>query len=528
MRSSSSVFPFRILIFFLAMSYFLLVGSYFFMGAGRDDCFITYWSALQFASGKGLVNYNYEPCEVSSSLLHVICLAAIHKISQIDIFVIGRFFGVAMGLACVLLGVLRSSNKRMAALFSVLLLSNQSFLYWSFGGLETTLFAFTLFAYVLALCNAASGGGWICATLTGFMALISRPEGFIVILIGASTQVALRLFSKENMIKGILSHLVWLVGFFAMITISRYILFDSLFPNPVLAKTEISLFSLKRGFDYVCQYAAKPWILFGLVTFCLFVYDFFANFVKHRSDVVSVVLGTAIFGYFCFIVLSGGDWMEYGRFFVPIAPCLAYAGAYGTDRLLKAIGFKIIVFAGLIQILACLMVIKTEPGNCSTVNPRLITVANSHELMMLNWPHRRDLINILPYIRNYFARDLEQCSKRAVVYAWPAGFFPYMLRTLHPDKRFSFLDACGLTEPGIAKLDTKRSIGGVNAGFDVVGTLSGSHGQFSRYVRDREPCIIYFVEINDKLITHLKTLGYGLTWSRPLGNVFNKEGLDQQ
>ena len=120
---------------------FLLIGCYYFLGAGYDDCFITYWAALQFAQGKGFVNYNYVPCEISSSLLHVVSLGYIHALIPIDMYLTGKLFGVAMGLACFLLGVAFSPTVRAAALFSAILLINQSFVYWSFGGLESSLAA---------------------------------------------------------------------------------------------------------------------------------------------------------------------------------------------------------------------------------------------------------------------------------------------------------------------------------------------------------------------------------------------------
>ena len=50
-----------------------------FLGAGRDDMFLTLWSGLQLARGEGLINHDGVPLEVSSSLLHtwVVALLAL-------------------------------------------------------------------------------------------------------------------------------------------------------------------------------------------------------------------------------------------------------------------------------------------------------------------------------------------------------------------------------------------------------------------------------------------------------------------
>ncbi len=73
-----------------------------------------------------------------------------------------------MGLAILCMGIVKSSDYYMAILFSAGLLSQQSFLYWSFGGLETTLFAFVLFGYCLTLCTAFQTGKLISVTAFGY------------------------------------------------------------------------------------------------------------------------------------------------------------------------------------------------------------------------------------------------------------------------------------------------------------------------------------------------------------------------
>lgn len=137
----------------VALIVFLVYGGIFFLGAGHDDCFITYWSALNVAQGRGLVNYNYEPAEISSSLIHVVILAIWHHLSKIDMFMLGRICGIAAGGLCLIWGILAAPTARSAALYAAALLSCHGFIYWSFGGLETPLVGLAFLIFCLGLAD---------------------------------------------------------------------------------------------------------------------------------------------------------------------------------------------------------------------------------------------------------------------------------------------------------------------------------------------------------------------------------------
>ena len=61
-----------------------------YVAAGRDDTYITLWSAFGVSQGYGFVNYNLQPVEISSSLLHVLILALFALLSVDNIFVINK------------------------------------------------------------------------------------------------------------------------------------------------------------------------------------------------------------------------------------------------------------------------------------------------------------------------------------------------------------------------------------------------------------------------------------------------------
>ena len=75
------------------------VGILLFPVSGTDDKYITYWSAHALANLGEMVNYNGERVEQSSSLTHVLLLAALAKLVPLSMSGIGWVVSVAFGLA---------------------------------------------------------------------------------------------------------------------------------------------------------------------------------------------------------------------------------------------------------------------------------------------------------------------------------------------------------------------------------------------------------------------------------------------
>ena len=63
-----------------------------YLAAGRDDTYITLWSAFGVSQGHGFVNYNLQPAEISSSLLHVLILSLFALVQPDNLFVINKIF----------------------------------------------------------------------------------------------------------------------------------------------------------------------------------------------------------------------------------------------------------------------------------------------------------------------------------------------------------------------------------------------------------------------------------------------------
>jgi len=87
--------PITILIISLALYFYSSIVYY--LGAGRDDTFITLWTGITLAGGHGLVNYNFEPVEMSSSLLHTVIVAITYILAPNFIYTINKVLGLMAG-----------------------------------------------------------------------------------------------------------------------------------------------------------------------------------------------------------------------------------------------------------------------------------------------------------------------------------------------------------------------------------------------------------------------------------------------
>ena len=91
----------------------LFIGIALFPSAGRDDSHITYWSAYALSNFGEILNYNGDRIEQSSSLLHVLLLAAVHLVSRVDLVVLGRVLSVLCAIAT--LAAVKRLGQRMSS-----------------------------------------------------------------------------------------------------------------------------------------------------------------------------------------------------------------------------------------------------------------------------------------------------------------------------------------------------------------------------------------------------------------------------
>ncbi|MDQ6911728.1 MAG: hypothetical protein M3128_02515 [Verrucomicrobiota bacterium] len=322
----------------------LAIGILFFPAGGRDDAHIGYWVALGLSRFGRVINYNGEAIEQSSTLLHALLLAAAHRLSGIDMIILGHLSAIVFGVAAVLLTQQLATrvDRRLAVPTGLLTASSAYFAYWSFGGMEATLCALLAVWIVLLFGDFVSRSNerlisakllWIAVAMLAF--LLVRPEQPLVLfcmLIGAA---AFAFWRRDYIGQRIIPLVVVAVVMVAAIFLWRWHTFGSLFPQPVSAKSgSLSAHTLKSGLRYYRkQIILEPGV--ALFTTAALAGIFFAirKILREKTPNAHLVFALLFFGsYAAFVLLAGGDWMEAGRFVVPLLPIAALFVAFALSQ----------------------------------------------------------------------------------------------------------------------------------------------------------------------------------------------------
>jgi hypothetical protein len=69
-----------------------------FSSAGYDGSYISYWAAYTLAEFGELLNHSGERVEISVSLLHVLLLALVHKLTSLSFSLLGGVLGIVFAV----------------------------------------------------------------------------------------------------------------------------------------------------------------------------------------------------------------------------------------------------------------------------------------------------------------------------------------------------------------------------------------------------------------------------------------------
>lgn len=308
----------------------LIAGGLFLFGSsGRDDAHITYWPAYTLQSFGQVLNYNGERVEQSSSLLQVMLLALAAKVLPLKMVTLGKLSSIFFGAASIgILNLLATKIKNGTAWVPVTLFAalHPYFMYWSFGGLETTIASFTGMLAILFMGDYLKSGRIVKSAAAMSLFILVRPESPLIlgcILFGAAGIGVISPAWNQ-----ILPRLWKLLGaylfIFSGVVLFRYLYFGSLFPQPVSAKTDHAIRDvIGNGIGYVMKNLwGSGWdqriLLFVFISGMAFA--FITLFKKQNPHILLSLL--YITGYIAFAILVGGDWMEGGRFLVPFIPVM--------------------------------------------------------------------------------------------------------------------------------------------------------------------------------------------------------------
>lgn len=328
----------------------LLVGFSLFSATGRDDSYITYWASHGLARHGAIVNYNGDYVEQSSSLAHAVLLAALTKIAGISVPTLGVLMSVLCGCAAVwLTGRLAEQlDPPSGTTARWLAASWAGLVYWSFGGLEATLAA-TSYAWLALACvrvvrDGLGIGNGLNSLGATMLSLTVRPEATFLIpgvVVGLSVLVISNSWNNRRAVdRSAILRIVWLGGLtltiILIVTAWRLWYFDAWFPEPVSAK--VSGFSGRRlylGLRYLARQIGwidgAVWIVAGVAS----VVQLWRAWRSRTPRLVMAVPALFTLGGLSIVAAAGEDWMEGGRFLVPILPSAVVVAVTSTQVWLR-------------------------------------------------------------------------------------------------------------------------------------------------------------------------------------------------
>jgi hypothetical protein len=305
--------------------------------AGHDDSHITFWQAWTLNHHHALLNYNGDRIEQGSSLLHTLLTALTARLTGLDEATSGYSVALAAALMTLLYLLYIARQLVSVPLWLPALMTSSSayFSYWACSGMETSLAAgcSVLFIHRHQQClknSLTSHTVWLHALIPGLLLATVRPEMLMVGPLWLCVMAALQPAARAAL-------LPWLLPFL-LVFLWRYSYFNQWFPNPVYAKTSITslgqaLEQLHAGMQYALRLGRDPALasLTLVFTACLIRASSFIWKQRARpsqetssSSLVTTLPWLAwIALYAVFVIVSGGDWMKEGRFWVPLIPSAA-------------------------------------------------------------------------------------------------------------------------------------------------------------------------------------------------------------
>ena len=290
-----------------AVAAFVSIAFVLFGAGGRDDVYMSYWPAYTLATQGKILNYNGQKLEQSPSLLHVLTLGALSKITGHRPDEIGwGFIFVCAALVVFLTGLVAKKLFPSSWTWALaLIVLSPPLLYWAVSELEGPLTALTLLLVFVGWCAFLQSGKylWLFAAAPY---LLVRPEATFV-LCAACLVIAVQQTHRKRALVMLLS-ILFLGGALALYRLSWT---GYAAPLPAYIKGAFRPFNFLVGFEYLVVYVpVLVFAVFGLVKLA-------------KANQFGLVMLSLVISVIAFTLAAAGDWMEGWRFLVPIAPFLA-------------------------------------------------------------------------------------------------------------------------------------------------------------------------------------------------------------
>jgi arabinofuranosyltransferase len=293
--------------------FFALAVQIVFAGYLKDDAFIEYRYAQNFAHGHGLVfNVGDPPVEGFTSFLWTIFLALPAKLG-LDLVLVSKFCGALALLSTVKLAAgfvaRRGGDARAVQLARWLAATNASLLVWATSGMEPVICAFV----VLAAANALDERRELPAMLLLSLACLLRPECHLLFAFAAIV-VARR--------KKILALAIALVPL-AVVHYARWRYFHSLVPNTALVKA--ATFDWYSGTLAVGELFVTSAAIVPIAIACVVAW--------RRRDDVSLFIAASLVAFVAYLFRIGHDEMFLARLYLPVWPLALVLAAAPLSRM---------------------------------------------------------------------------------------------------------------------------------------------------------------------------------------------------
>jgi hypothetical protein len=415
------------------------------------------------------------------------------------------------------------------------------------GGLESPYYALLLLIFVhlgsrlLSGSVSRSDAVGLAAALIGL--ILVRAEGFWPIAVMFALMLrafGVRLFTHSAIVPILVACCVLLFLFSY-----RYFWTGAVWPNPVYAKVGSLEEAIPVGLSYVWRYYdATPW---GYVQFAALVFGVYriAQFLWRGPSTlhtehggIEVMLAATIVVYHVFVVLVGGNWMEYFRFLAPTVPLSnvqVFVTLQGFLRRLPGDGIQpqslkrplqglFLLIIGFLIMMQPRMTYANFAQNCSATLS-LSAIADGwsglkRHVIEGNCAHSRDWHELKPFMSEPLKHLVERAHGPLTAVSYQAGFFPYILRRMYPPEAISFVDSYGLAELAVAKLAARRNYFGHADGGRIDVALQGKSGALSEYLASRRPNLVYVLKADAEMRKNFSSLGFQLVWDRPGAVVF--------
>jgi hypothetical protein len=358
-------------------------------GYVTDDAFISFRYAQNLADGLGPVwSPGVDPVEGYTNFGWVLLMAAAIKLG-IDPLDASRALGVLATAGTLSLVPLLAAQIKDAwswrwwaivASTCIALGLNSGLSIWTFAGLETSAHGFLVLAALTThLWEERGERRPLWSAPLFLLAALMRPDA--VIFWGlAALHKTMRLWEAEERRDRLGALAVW-AGLFLVplgaYWVWRWSYYGYFFPNTYYVKTERSVDFFQRGWNYGADFVVIYWgwiVLAGV-----------ASLWRERRQTFqpATFLFAVTIVWFLYVVYSGGDWMPYFRFFVPILPLVYLLAANGvidvadmvSERRPRMHTVALLVTAGALGLVAFSAVRPHDDATAKQSNSGLPTLA---------------------------------------------------------------------------------------------------------------------------------------------------------